>query len=94
MQAIPADQRVAHHALTRRLTAAATIRDLPDGMAFSFASEFYDDIVLFIAHERLCCPFLRFALDISPARGPITLTLTGPPGAAAFIRSELGVPGI
>ncbi len=93
MAAIPAEQRATHHALSRQLTseAAVEIRDTPDGLYFSFLAAAYDDVVRFIAYERLCCPFLRFALDVAPQGGLISLTLTGPPGAAAFIRAELNL---
>ena len=94
MAAIPAEQRGAHHALSRRLTrdAALEIREVPDGLRFIFGAEAYDDVVQFVAHERLCCPFLRFSVDVSSQRGTVALTLSGPPGAAVFIRAELDLP--
>ena len=94
MTAIPASERGAHHALTRRLMteALAELRDLPDGLAFRFAADEYDAVVRFVDRERLCCPFLRFTLDVAPARGPIWLRLTGADGVKAFIKAELHLP--
>jgi len=94
MTAIPAGERAAHHALTRRLMteALAELRELPDGLAFRFAADEYDAIVRFVSRERLCCPFLRFTLELAPDRGPIWLRLTGAEGVKAFIRAELQLP--
>jgi len=94
MTAIPAEQRGAHHALIHRLMGQAVeeIRELPDGLSFRFPAREYDAVTEFVGRERLCCPFLRFSLDVAPDRGPLLLRLTGSSGAAAFIRAELGLP--
>ena len=42
----------------------------------------------FISNERLCCPFLEFALKIEPNEKHIVLTLTGPVGTQEFLREE------
>ena len=42
----------------------------------------------FIAKEKMCCPFLDFALRIAPDKEPISLTLTGPEGTREFLREE------
>ena len=96
MSAIPADERRAHQALTRRLMteALAELRELPDGLAFRFAAEEYDAVVRFVARERLCCPFLRFTLEVEPGRGPLWLRLTGVEGVKALIRVELHLPAV
>jgi hypothetical protein len=91
MLSIPTAERARHHALSHRLTheAALDTRDIKDGVTFSFASSELDDVVQFLKYERLCCPFLTFALGLSPNQGRIELTLSGPPGAAEFIKAEL-----
>ena len=91
MTAIPPDERGAHHGLTRRLMteALAELRELPDGLAFRFAADEYEAVVRFVDRERLCCPFLRFTLEVAPDRGPIWLRLTGAQGVKVFIRAEL-----
>jgi hypothetical protein len=92
MTAIPAEKRGPHHALIHRLTTeAAEISELPDGLAFRFPAEEYDAVTEFVGRERLCCPFLTFALEVSPDRGPIWLRLTGEGGVKEFIRAELRV---
>ena len=94
MTAIPAEERGAHQALIRRLMSEAVteIRELPDGLAFRFPAEEYEAVAQFVARERLCCPFLRFALELAPERGPLWLQVTGAAGVAAFIRAELHLP--
>ena len=93
MAAIPADQRPTHHALTHRLVAevATEIHEVENGLAFPFPSSAYQDVVDFVALERLCCPFLHFLLDVPAPDRSLTLTVTGPPGAREFIRAELGL---
>lgn len=95
MSAISPNQRAAHHALIRHLVDAATTRVRPsgDGFVLSFPATAFDDVARFMSHERLCCPFLRFSLDLEANGGPIHLCLSGPPGAAEFIGAELGLVG-
>lgn len=94
MTAIPAEERGAHQALIRHLMSEAVteIRELPDGLAFRFPAEEYEAVAEFVARERLCCPFLRFALELAPERGPLWLRVTGAAGVVAFIRAELHLP--
>ena len=94
MTAIPAEQRGAHHALIRRLMTQSVedISELPDGLAFRFPAMEYDAVTEFVGRERLCCPFLTFALEVSPDRGPLRLRISGADGAKDFIRAELQLP--
>jgi hypothetical protein len=45
------------------------------------------DLGEFLGLERLCCPFLTFQLEITPAE-TCRLLISGPPGAKAFMASE------
>ena len=92
MGAIPAAERGEHDRVTRHLIAAATmVRESPDGFTFQLSADQYETACQFIARERLCCPFLRFTLDVPPERGAIRLRLSGPNGAKELIRTELGL---
>ena len=42
--------------------------------------------------ERLCCPFVRFRLEMEEDGGPLYLSLTGRDGVKEFLRGELGLP--
>jgi hypothetical protein len=91
MTAIPAEQRIAHHALIRRLMTEVVeeIIDLEDGLAFRFPEHEFDAVTEFVGRERLCCPFLTFTLEVAADRGPLHLRLTGAEDVKAFIRAEL-----
>lgn len=94
MTTIPTERRAAHHALIRRLMTQAVeeIRELPDGLSFRFPAREYDAVTEFVGRERLCCPFLKFTLDLAPDQGLLMLRLTGADGVKDFIRAELGLP--
>jgi hypothetical protein len=90
LTAIPADEREAHETLAKQLffEAVPERRELADGFAFQFRAEQYQPLVAFIANERLCCPFFRFTLEVTPAHGPIWLRITGDVSVKEFIQSE------
>ena len=91
--AIPAAERPGHFERSRRLFAAVKEREvLANGYAVRFDPERLSDIALFIEHERHCCPFLAFTLELRPNGGPVWLRLTGPIGTRAFLEAEL--PGL
>jgi hypothetical protein len=39
----------------------------------------------FVEHERQCCPFYHFALEVEPNGGPLWLRLTGGAGVKQFM---------
>ena len=55
---------------------------------FPNEAEFISRIAEFISNERLCCPFLRFTLNVNSNQGPVSLSLTGPHGTQEFLRAE------
>jgi hypothetical protein len=93
MRAIEPTRRAQHVATGKQLfSSVLEIEELPDGYAFSLAGE-ADTLVEaaeFVSLERLCCPFLGFALEVEPEGGPVRLRLTGREGVKAFIREEVG----
>ena len=64
------------------------VRELPNGYAFRLPSD--ATMLMIVAEdlsmERLCCPFLLFTLEITPAGGPLWLSFTGPEGTKEFLR--------
>lgn len=87
---IPAEEREEHFARIERLFGSAVERrELPDGLAFSFAAEAFPEAARFVDNERRCCPFLAFTLELRPDSGPLTLRLTGPDGIREFLAAEL-----
>ena len=71
------------------------VEELGDGYAFKFpgSAGYAGKLVEVIEAERACCPFLSFVLFFEPDGGPISLRVTGPEGAKAFIEAELMPPG-
>jgi len=93
MSAIDPGQRAGHVATGRQVfSAAEEIRELTDGYAFRLPplSDVLTKAAEFISLERLCCPFLRFSLEVEPEGGSIWLRLTGREGVKAFVREEVG----
>ena len=88
--AIPADERPAHFARIKRLFREVMLdrREEPSGYIFRFPPEEWDAIAHFVSHERRCCPFLTFSIDVTAENGPISLRLHGP-GSKEFVDAEL-----
>lgn len=90
LAAIPAGERPMHQALTRRLISSAIeIRESGEGFSVRLSGDHYEAVTQFVARERLCCPFLKFVVVVSPKRAGIELRLSGPAGVKEFIRAEL-----
>lgn len=92
MSAIEPGLRAGHVATGGRVfRAAEEIRELPEGYAFRLPNESdtLRDAAEFISLERLCCPFLGFALEVEREGGPIWLQLIGREGVKGFIREEV-----
>jgi hypothetical protein len=92
MSAIDPGLRAQHIATGREVfRAAVEITELEDGYAFRLPNE--SETLLkaaeFVALERLCCPFLGFAIEVGAEGGPVWLRLTGREGVKAFIREEV-----
>lgn len=89
--AIPAAERSAHFALLERLFGgdARERAGVPNGYSFRFDAEAFDDVARFVANERKCCPFVAFAVELSPDGGPLWLRLQGPEGTREFFDTEL-----
>ena len=87
--AIPVEARAAHltHATQLLADAVSKRQELQDGYAFHFCADQYAEVVAFIAHERLCCPFFHFSLDVPPVQGPLVLQITGGEGVKAFLQA-------
>ena len=96
MTAIPAEQRPLHLAKSRELfSQIQETRELADGYEFRFADDVLTRLADFISLEKLCCPFLRFEIEVEAEYGPVWLRLTGREGVKEFIREEIsGLTGI
>jgi hypothetical protein len=90
-EAIPAAEREAHFALAKRVWSELpeARQELPDGYALRFGPEQFALLAAFVVNERLCCPFLRFTLEVTPQQGPLWLRITGDERVTAFLKGEL-----
>jgi hypothetical protein len=93
MSAMAPAQRKQHITTTGTVFGVVeAVHELPDGYAFRLPNE--ADLLLqtaeFIMREKLCCPFLRFTLEIEPEGGPLWLCVTGADGIKPFLRAEIG----
>ena len=68
--------------------ATEEIRELPDGYALRLPNS--SEMLLLIAEdlnmERLCCPFIRYTVELEPRHGPFWLHMTGGNGVKDFLR--------
>jgi hypothetical protein len=64
------------------------IQELPNGYAFRLPSD--PESLRLVAEdlnmERLCCPFVRYTLEVEPNRGAFWLRFTGGEGVKEFLR--------
>jgi hypothetical protein len=84
-------QRQAHILTTSELIQAVQhVQEVENGYEFIFPNEtaLISRTAEFISGERLCCPFLKFALHVTGNDEPISLALTGPLGTQEFLRAE------
>ena len=67
------------------------VRELPDGFALRIPSDAPSIMLLaeWIALDRLCCPFMSYALEIECEGGPVWLRLTGRPGTKEFMQQAV-----
>jgi hypothetical protein len=76
---------------TQMYSAIEEIRELPNGYAFRLPNS--PAMLTLIAEdlnmERLCCPFLRFTLELESNHGAFWLSFTGREGSKEFLRLSL-----
>jgi len=84
-------QREAHlQTTTELIQAVQRVQEVENGyeLAFPNETELISRIAEFISNERLCCPFLKFTLNVISNSEPVSLSLTGPLGTQEFLRAE------
>jgi hypothetical protein len=73
---------------TQKYAAVQEVQVLHDGYAFRLPSD--PEILPIVAedlnYDRLCCPFIRYTLDIEPNGDPYWLRFTGGEGVKEFLR--------
>jgi hypothetical protein len=90
LHAFSARDRERHASLLQGVSARILeTRELSDGFAFRFAAEgeTIAELAEWIGLERICCPFLRFSIEVEANAGPVWLRLTGSAQVKAFVGS-------
>ena len=92
MSAIAPDKREEHLVTSRALFShVVSISELTNGYAFELGDD--PDVIVkaaqFISLEKLCCPFLHFAVEVEAESGTIWLRLMGREGVKEFVREEI-----
>ncbi|MBE2220642.1 MAG: hypothetical protein IAF02_03830 [Anaerolineae bacterium] len=69
--------------------AVQRLRELSDGYALQFPNEpgMFMTLANFVEHERQCCPFYNFTLEVEANGGPLWLHLTGRADVKEFIQT-------
>lgn len=93
--AMTAQQRERHRTLGAALRKEIQeILELPDGFAFRLPPGAWSVAAEFVSLESLCCPFVRFVLEMPEDAGPLRLSLTGRGGVKELLRAELGLGSV
>jgi hypothetical protein len=94
LTAIPAsvDRAQLAAAVAHIFQAAQEVQALPNGYAFRFPNQdgMWMALAHFVEHERRCCPFYAFALELEPNGGPLWLRMTGGEGVKEFLEQVFG----
>jgi hypothetical protein len=91
MGVFTSDQRQAHIQTTTELIhSIQRVQEVEYGYEFMFPNEteIISKITEFVVNERLCCPFLKFTLNVFSNGEPVSLSLTGPIGTQEFLLAE------
>lgn len=93
LYALTPEQREHHTQTSPQLfTLVKEIRETEQGYQFRLPAD--TGVLLqaadFIAHERLCCPFFTFQVEVAAHGSAIWLGLAGVAGVKEFIKAELG----
>jgi hypothetical protein len=86
-------QRQRQQALLEKVRRTAVGKhQLSDGIALSFPADaaLFLELAEWVSLERLCCPFMDFALEWK-RDDRVSVRLTGQPGIKAFIAAEMGI---
>jgi hypothetical protein len=87
-KAISVEDRPRYRELAAKLRSSLSDRrELRDGYSFRLSEKGITlvEVAEWIRMERLCCPFLRFQLEVKGAGTDMSLALRGPSGVKAIL---------
>lgn len=73
------------------LSLVTEIREKPDGYTFRLPTdtEMIRQAAMFVAHERQCCPFFDFTIEVERDGGPLWLGVTGREGVKKYVEDSV-----
>ena len=97
MSVMKPEERKAHQEIGRKIFhAVQQIKELRNGYALRLSadSSMLTMVAQFIEKERLCCPFMKFTVEVEEEHGPLWMNITGRKGAKEFIREEFDLDAL
>lgn len=91
-KALNEDEREKHQTNSEQLfSSIEEWQELSDGYALHVPTdtEMIEKAGSFIAHERKCCPFFNFNLEVTPDSGTVWLKLTGNKEVKKFVKQNV-----
>jgi len=91
---LPPDEREKHMQRWQNLLGSLTQAELLLAgwrLTFPLTAQRLKLLAEIISNERLCCPFLEFAVRLSGGHDWLMLELTGPQGTTELLAAELGL---
>lgn len=85
------DDRDAHERVATKVFEGYTaVRELKEGYALRYPGfEWAEDLLMFVAGERQCCPFFTFEIVVQPDDGPLWLRLRGSEEIKSFLENHV-----
>ncbi|HTK81695.1 MAG TPA: hypothetical protein VL633_05340 [Bacteroidota bacterium] len=97
MSVMTPEEREHHAEVGRKMFGMVKeVKELRDGFALRFDvdSAMISTVAQFVEKERLCCPFMKFTVEVGQEHGPLWVSITGRKGAKEFIRSEFDLDSL
>lgn len=91
MSVMTPEERELHQNIGAKIFGAVReVKELRNGYALRLSpdSSMIESVARFIEKERLCCPFMKFTVEVGEEHGPLWVSITGRKGAKEFIREE------
>ena len=90
-------ERELHQKIGEKIFGAVReVKELRHGYALRLSpdSSMIESVARFIEKERLCCPFMKFTVEVGEEHGPLWVNMTGREGAKDFIREEFDLDSL
>jgi|SRR6266851_330802 len=97
MSVMTPEERKAHQETGQKIfQSVRQVKELQNGYALRLStdSSMLKTVAQFIEMERLCCPFMKFVVEVGEEHGPLWVRITGRKGTKEFIREEFDLDAL